>query len=101
MTSPDDASASSRPSRARTVLVGLRATSTTTILVVLCFVLPLSTAAAALVACELGSLRRVSALDEGDRDLGVGATTIERPARRAIGPMWTFCYRSDDGLRYN
>jgi hypothetical protein len=32
------------------VLVGLRATSTTTILVVLCFVLPLSTAAAALVA---------------------------------------------------
>ncbi len=42
MTSLVDSSANSRPSRARMVLVGLRAAATTTILVALYFVLPLS-----------------------------------------------------------
>ena len=43
MASELDSSVTPRPSRARTVLVGIRATATTTILVALYFVLPLST----------------------------------------------------------
>jgi voltage-gated potassium channel len=63
MSSLLDSPASSRPSRARIVLVGLRAAATTTLLVVGYFVLPLSTRPeAATLALLIAGLVAISAL---------------------------------------